>query len=77
MNFSVFESLAGPVATFSIVFGGMFVCIVLWRVGATMISSFSDLSDEDGEFSVDEWVWFFLKVMGFLMICGAFLYATT
>lgn len=77
MNFSVFESLAGSVTVFSAVFGGLFVCTVVWRVGATMIGSFRELSDSDGELSVDEWSWFFLKVMAFLMLCGAFLYATT
>lgn len=76
MNFSVFESLAGSVTTFSIVFGGLFVCVVLWRVGASMNSAYRDLSDDDG-LSIDVWSWFFLKVMAFLMLCGAFLYATT
>jgi hypothetical protein len=77
MNFSVFESLAGSVTAFSAVFGSLFVGIVLWRVGATMIGSFRELSDSEGELSVDEWLWFFLKVMAFLMLCGGFLYATT
>ena len=76
MNFSVFESLAGSVTAFSIAFGSLFVGIVLWRVGAAVVESFRDLSD-GGDISINEWLWFFLKVVIFSMFCGAFLYATT
>jgi len=77
MNFTVFESLAGSQATFSAVFGGLFVCMVLWRVAASVIGSFRDLSDDDDKLSTNEWLLFVLKVMTFLMFCGVFLYATT
>ena len=75
MNFSVFESLAGSVTAFSIAFGGLFVCMLFWRVSASVIGAFSRLSEQ--ELSVDEWLHFVLKVMAFLMFCGVFLYATT
>lgn len=70
MDFTVFESLAGSVSGISLGIGGLFVSIVMWRVGASVLGAFRQLGAS--ELSVDEWLWFTIKVFTFLMFCGAF-----